>query len=93
MIYFVDVDDTLIRTYGTKIIPIVKTVEAVRDLASNGHTLYCWSAGGEEYARRIATQLDVDSCFVAFLSKPHVMIDDQIPADWRTTKVVHPNEL
>jgi hypothetical protein len=33
MIYFVDVDDTLIRTYGTKVVPIVKTIQTVHDQA------------------------------------------------------------
>jgi FMN phosphatase YigB (HAD superfamily) len=93
MIYFVDVDDTLIRTYGTKVVPIVKTIQTVRDLHSQGQTLYCWSSGGAEYARKIATQLGIESCFVAFVPKPQVLIDDQEPAEWKTMKVVHPSAL
>jgi predicted HAD superfamily phosphohydrolase YqeG len=93
MIYFVDVDDTLVRTHGSKVVPIVKTIQSVRDLAKDGHTLYCWSAGGDDYARRIATQLGIASCFAAFLPKPHVLIDDQHPSEWRTLKVLHPSEL
>jgi hypothetical protein len=93
VIYFVDVDDTLVRTYGTKVVPIVKTVHAVRHLFEQGHTLYCWSSGGGEYAKTIATQFGIESCFVAFIPKPQVLIDDQEPADWRTMKVVHPNAL
>jgi FMN phosphatase YigB (HAD superfamily) len=93
MIYFVDVDDTLIRTYGTKVVPIVKTIQTVRDLRDQAHTLYCWSSGGDEYARKIATQLGIESCFVAFVPKPQVLIDDQEPAEWKTMKVVHPSAL
>jgi hypothetical protein len=39
VIYFVDVDDTLIRTHGTKVVPIVKTVQKVRELFEQGHAL------------------------------------------------------
>jgi hypothetical protein len=93
VIYFVDVDDTLVRTYGTKVVPIVKTVQKVRELFEQGHALYCWISGGDEYAKTIATRLGVESCFVAFIPKPQVLIDDQEPADWKTMKVVHPSAL
>lgn len=83
MIYFVDVDDALIRTYGTKVVPIVKTVRTVRELFQQGHKLYCWSSGGDEYAKRIALELGIESLFVAFVPKPQILIDDQEPPTGR----------
>jgi hypothetical protein len=90
VVIFVDVDDTLVRTVGTKRIPIVSTLQHVRQLKSDGALLYCWSAGGAAYAKEVATELGILDCFVAFVPKPHVMIDDQEPAAWRTL-VIHPN--
>lgn len=90
---FVDVDDTLIRTVGTKRIPIPHVVAKVRELAATGTELFAWSSGGAEYAREVASDLDIDTCFSSFLPKPKVMIDDQSPNDWRYLSVLHPNEL
>ena len=90
---FVDVDDTLIRTVGAKRIPIPHVVAKVRELASTGIELFAWSSGGANYAREVACELEIDTCFSGFLPKPKVMIDDQSPHDWRYLKVLHPNEI
>ena len=87
---YVDVDDTLIRSSGTKRIPIPAMVDQVRSLHHRGATIICWSAGGGEYARRSAMELGLDQCFSHFLPKPNLMIDDQIPAQWPMCKVIHP---
>lgn len=51
-IIFVDVDDTLVRTFGHKRIPMPAVIDTVRRLAATGQAeLYCWSSGGAEYAR------------------------------------------
>lgn len=91
-IVFVDVDDTLLRDVGGKQIPIPTTVRYVRTLHENGALMYCWSSGGADYARASAERLRIADCFVAFLPKPQIMIDDQAPAEWRTLRVIHPNE-
>ncbi|MBC8135937.1 MAG: hydrolase [Fibrella sp.] len=91
-IVFVDVDDTLLRDVGGKQIPISATVRYVRTLHETGAEIYCWSSGGAAYARASAEKLDIADCFVAFLPKPQVMIDDQTPSEWRTLRVIHPNE-
>ena len=91
-IVYVDIDDTLIRSYGSKRIPMTRVVEHVRLLHAEGASLYCWSSGGAEYARASAVELGLETCFVAFLPKPHVLIDDQQPAEWRGLLWVHPNE-
>lgn len=92
LVIYVDVDDTLIRSFGSKRIVMASTVAHVRALHAAGATLYCWSSGGSDYARDSAVECGIADCFVAFLPKPHVMIDDQAPADWRGLVVAHPNE-
>jgi hypothetical protein len=91
MIFYVDVDDTLVRTVGTTRIPIVSVIEHVRRLKADGATLYLWSAGGADYCRETAAELGIADCFVAFLPKPRVMIDDQEVKDWVFCTTFHPN--
>jgi phosphoserine phosphatase len=76
-VVYVDVDDTLVRTVGTKRIPMTGAVDHVRSLHAGGAQLYCWSSGGGEYAHSVAQELGIAACFVAFLPKPHVLLDDQ----------------
>jgi phosphoserine phosphatase len=90
LVVYVDVDDTLVRSFGTKRIPISAAVEHVKALKHAGAELYCWSTGGAEYARASARDLGIDDCFVAFLPKPHVLLDDQHPQEWRRLLHVHP---
>jgi hypothetical protein len=92
LVVYVDIDDTLVRSFGSKRIPMTDVVDHVRDLSRQGAVLYAWSSGGAEYARSSAAELGIDSCFTAFLPKPNVMIDDQPPAEWRRTLYLHPAE-
>lgn len=89
-VVFVDVDDTLVRSAGTKRIPITAVVERIAALNKAGATLYCWSTGGANYAREVAHELGLADCFVAFLPKPTILLDDQAPAEWRLCRHVHP---
>lgn len=82
-IVFVDVEDTLVRTVGTKRIPMPRTVARVKQLYLEGATLYLWSSGGAEYARDSAVELGIAECFAGFLPKPTLIIDDQAVEDWR----------
>lgn len=75
-VLFVDVDDTLIRSAGSKRIPIPGSVALVQELHRLGTTLYLWSTGGSEYARATAIELGIQDCFVGFLPKPRALIDD-----------------
>ena len=84
------VDDTLVRSAGTKVIPIPGVVTHVQELAGEGAELYCWSAAGAEYARGTAQRLGVEGCFVGFLPKPNILIDDQAISDWKRFATVHP---
>ena len=93
LVAYVDVDDTLVRQVGTKRIPMVAAVEHVHRLHRAGATLYCWSAGGADYARTSARELGLESLFTGFLPKPHVMLDDQFPQQWPNCIVVVPAGL
>lgn len=88
---FVDVDDTLIRTMGTKRIPMPAVIQHIRDLHAQGAILFCWSAGGAEYARKTAEELGIAQCFSAFIPKPNVFIDDQSANNWPRSILVHPS--
>lgn len=92
LVVYVDVDDTLIRTAGTKRIPVSGVSQHVASLAADGAVLYCWSSGGAEYAKEVAVELGIDRCFAGFLPKPHVMIDDQEVSAWRRTAQVFPGK-
>lgn len=92
-VIFIDVDDTLIRTVGTKRIPIPHVIAEVKRLSQLGHQLFCWSSGGAEYSREVAEELGLQNYFENYLSKPQLLIDDQHPSDWRYLEVKHPNEV
>ncbi|WP_428242837.1 hypothetical protein [Gynuella sp.] len=91
LIFFVDVDDTFVRSYGSKRIPIPATIEHLKNLNTQGAILYCWSSGGTEYARNSAAEFGIESIFTGFLPKPNVMIDDLHINEWRNLIQVHPN--
>jgi phosphoglycolate phosphatase-like HAD superfamily hydrolase len=90
LVVYVDVDDTLVRTAGSKRIPVSGVTEHVRALAAAGAELYCWSAGGGPYARSVAEGLGIAECFKDFLPKPQVLIDDVALAKWNRLLEVHP---
>jgi hypothetical protein len=87
---YVDVDDTLIRSYSTKRMPISKSIDYIKKMKEQGATLYCWSSGGAEYARRSAEELGIAEIFSAFLPKPHIVLDDQKIDEWRYLIQIHP---
>jgi hypothetical protein len=87
---YVDVDDTLVRSYGSTRIPIIAAIEHVKGLKAQGATLYCWSSGGAEYAKNSAKELGILDIFEAFLPKPQMLLDDQEINDWRGLIEVHP---
>ncbi len=53
-IIYVDVDDTFVRTVGSKRIPMPATIRHIRELKQQGATLYCWSSGGAAYVQSSA---------------------------------------
>lgn len=94
LIVYVDVDDTLVRSFGSKQMPIRSTIERIEILAGQpGVELYCWSSGGAEYARSTCERLGILALFRQFLAKPNLMVDDQLPSQWTDLLVVHPNEF
>lgn len=90
LVAYVDVDDTLVRSIGTKRLPMPNVIAHVRQLFVEGVELYLWSTGGAEYARETAEDLGVAECFRGFLPKPEVVIDDQSIHEWRRLVEVHP---
>jgi hypothetical protein len=92
LIVYVDIDDTLIRSVGAKRMPIPSAVRHVRDLHAQQAVLYCWSSGGAQYARESAAEVGLEDCFVTFLPKPDVLLDDQAVGEWRGLLIVHPAE-
>jgi hypothetical protein len=93
LIVYVDVDDTLVRSSGSKRIPLPGVVEHVRRLFQAGAKLYLWSSGGADYARETAEQLGLTECFIAYLPKPQILIDDQHPGQWRRFLHLHPLQV
>lgn len=89
-VVYVDVDDTLVRSVGTKRIPIPAAIGRVRALYQEGATLYLWSTGGAEYARASAIELGLEGLFAGFLPKPTMYIDDQQVHEWRQLKHERP---
>src|ERR1700722_2636240 len=79
---YVDVDDTLVRSASSKRISILSVIHHVTELHGEGALLYCWSSGGADYARQSAQEFGIANCFIAFLPKPQVMIDDQRVNEW-----------
>jgi hypothetical protein len=92
LVAYVDVDDTLVRSFGAKRIPMAAMVQHVRNLHAAGVALFAWSTAGADYARAAAVELGLEGCFQAFLPKPHVIIDDQAPSEWTRLIHVHPAE-
>ena len=83
MVVYVDVDDTLVRSVGSKRIPMPRIIEPVKRLHAEGAVLYLWSTAGNEYARATAEELKISDCFVGFLPKPTLILDDQPVSEWR----------
>lgn len=89
-VIYVDVDDTLVRSFGSKRMPMARSVELVRQLFQGGAQLYCWSSGGGDYARQSASELGLEDCFLAFLPKPDLLLDDVKLSAWNLEEL-HPN--
>jgi hypothetical protein len=93
LVGFIDVDDTLVRSVGSKRIPVTAVVQRVRELHSAGAHLYCWSTAGAAYAHATAVDLGIADCFVDYVAKPQLLVDDQLPSEWRSLACFHPNEI
>lgn len=91
IIYF-DIDDTLVRSYGQKRIPMPAVIEQIRRLKAEGVILYLWSSGGSEYCKSTAEELGIVECFEGFLPKPTVYVDDQPVHEWKLCKHLYPSQ-
>jgi hypothetical protein len=91
IIYF-NIDDTLVRSFGQKRIPMPAVISQIRRLKNEGCTLYLWSSGGAEYCKATALELGVADCFDGFLPKPTVYVDDQPMHEWKLCKHLYPSQ-
>jgi hydroxymethylpyrimidine pyrophosphatase-like HAD family hydrolase len=89
-VVFVDIDDTLVRSFGSTRIPMPTVIEQVRRLKRDGHLLYLWSSGGAAYCQSSAKELGIEDLFEAFLPKPTQYLDDQPLHEWRFCKHFYP---
>ena len=92
-VIYVDVDDTMIRSFGTKRMPMQHVINAVRNLHAQGHVLYCWSSAGADYAKTSAEEVGLGDVFTAFLPKPRILLDDLPPEKWPGYRHVLPGEV
>lgn len=91
-VVFVDIDDTLVRSAGTKRIPMPAVIAQVRQLHEQGVILFLWSSGGSDYAESTAKELGIHECFSGFLPKPDAYIDDQPVREWKYCEHIHPSK-
>ncbi len=88
----IDRDETFVRNYVAKRIAIPSVIEYIKKLKSDGTIMYCWSSGGAIYAKESAEEFGIADCFIGFLPKPQVMIDDMNFSQWRNLLQIRPNE-
>ena len=101
----VDVDDTLVYWCNPPEGAPVKEVEwkgyvyqynpkvhlqITRHIA-RGHTVMIWSAGGQEWAQKVASMLGLKSNVIT-MSKPKWAIDD-LPNPLAQTRIYHPDDI
>ncbi len=89
-VVFIDVDDTLVRSVGAKHIPMPNVIARIRELHAQGVALYLWSSGGADYARASVKEFGIEHCFLVFLPKPDVYLNDQPISEWPFCTHVHP---
>lgn len=68
-------------------------VEHLRGLDPARCELFAWSPNGAAAARVCAVEAGVEALFRAFLPKPHVLLDEQEPAQWPGVTVQHPARI
>jgi hypothetical protein len=88
-IIYIDVDDTLIRTFGTKQIPIPRSADYFRRM----HMSY---TDGVELEQTILETLRQSSVSISdlsasFLPKPDIVLDDRLEILLEHCEFIHPN--
>lgn len=91
-VIYIDVDDTIVRSVGTKRIPMPNVVNHIKKLHEQGNSLYLWSSGGANYCRDTATELGIGHCFIGFLPKPEIYVDDQPVSNWHFCRHLYPTQ-
>lgn len=64
------------REYAELLAPNKYNIKHLKKLASRGHAIIVWSAGGADWAESVVKALDLEDFVHVVTSKPHYMIDD-----------------
>lgn len=81
---YIDVDLTLIDIEDQ----LLDGVEEGLKWMSKRYTLICWSAGGEEYARKICEMHGLTKYFKHILDKPDLIVDDSPDSILKHTNII-----
>lgn len=74
--WYVDVDDTLITWVGDTYVPCKDVILQIQRAHERNQTIVLWSAGGSEWARRVAEELKIDHMIYDAIAKPKWTMDD-----------------
>jgi hypothetical protein len=78
---------------GSRVIPgqLLTDAQLVQDPGFALPVAAC--ARGGQYCKASAAELAIDDCFVNFLPKPNVYIDDQPVHEWKSCKHLYPSQV
>lgn len=85
---YIDMDLTIVDIYGA-LLPGV--ADRLIEMRERGYELYCWSAGGEEYARALLVKHRIITLFKNVMDKPTMIIDDNPESLLKYPKVIKVN--
>lgn len=100
---YVDVDGTLVKWpgdfpgrlprkpdepgFGKPPLPNEKLIGWLREQHEKGTEIYIWSRGGSQHAKNMSEFVNIDDIVKGYLTKPHMVIDDD--PNWiAATKIV-----
>ena len=64
---------------------------AMHEALNGVHVNWLEKVTDAEYAKASASEFGIAECFLAFLPKPEILLDDRSLDEWRRLIAVHPN--
>lgn len=61
---------------GTLLVPIIDTIQYLKESKKHGCTIIVWSSGGWEWAKHVVEVLELEDYVDAVMTKPHRYVDD-----------------